>query len=908
MHLINYASVGPLSLPTNALCANVYATLPFLGDTDISSIINQAEKLETFRCMHLTSDIGSLLENIGYDKRTAHKLLPLFRSIYPMNGVEPAVEYDSALGEVLTELRSRERAFQVISRNLHHTSDIIMREVAFPLSRKLRKKAERQARTLLEHRNPFKIDYLEATQPSLSYGWLEEQLIVLREQFQTSINWFDRQFSLLPGVSGESHSASSVDCRDDFLTDDCFTDVSLEKIEQTKKTVEQDMTLITGKNCLRVLAYDGMGGEDFINYLFSKKCTRGQHGVQCDTSPCDVAQSKPTLRIFPLHQTLGFAAESVIVDFPGFLWEEKLSPQQLVQTMMSAKAIVDSEVHARSVVDIIMIDYETLLANRGTLKTFVEALKLHEPAFNKLLVITNVSPASADIPDTRNPQPTKEDIIQFLSDNENNIHRDLANHLILFDASDRDLRQNTLRQTGGRTERAQLVQTIENMQKRAVNQKEPNPYSMESFMTPSLKRGLETIAERLRSELTDEQQHGSSKTFERIEALMHINFAPVKERIDSAIDENLSWDSLKEASKTRFKAMLQSGVGTSFFEHLHTHVLRLQNLPWTRGRFDLSELSQIYTRAILDADKINVTLSEGPALEEFEKQFPAVIPEVMHAISKRLAQIKEAINESLKICSGLTDHESEKWKTTTKILKRTIDDSVFSEIDKLATRSSTVQKKKLEERKTLIDNGLRSIRNSFLELATVGTFVALIYYSCLAGRSRGAYRDRANSLYGYLGGMEVVEFKEDDRVLTSGLENYNVWKRVQGRTLGLIGQVNLNAAGNILKIAEHQYTLLTEIPIRERLMEMERHFDDKINAVRMGYSAVVCSNLFLAFTSLSITMQLALAAGTVFGGLSLDQVTITYMKTLGVERTMTFFYANEFDFQACQTALAKTPI
>jgi len=844
----------------------------FADSANGQNILRQATKIEEMRSQNPSGYISAILQNMGFEKMEAKNFVRVLNPFLSGEMGSKTISQTSELGQLLREFRAREKAFETIGRHWKRVSEIVVEDVLRPVRPELRNRAEKQASDLLcGHKTPKEM-------PSGLYA--------LGHQISSFLNYLNTKVLNLPGASAASQFVSDDPCSD-ILSENCFKDLSAEKIHEMQRIVKQQIDEVRGKNCVRVMGYTGSGKSTFINYLSSDQCTIDAGGVSCASNPAPAGGGHRSvteyMQTHPVssEDLTGLSENTALVDLPGFLGNGNHALINLIQSMLAIQSILEIDKVAQSVVDVILIDYHSLFTERGKLQMLRTALHLNASVPNRVIIITKVPPfAKNQAADSPNKESLKKELT------ESGIHPDLVGRLILYHVGDNDLALNSSASTGGGTNKTEIIKTIDTMQRKELARREQSPgaqrqvHSAQSLTSPQMRDFFWQIRQKLRAALdTSSNRAQGNQLSERVKTLIEIALPDLLHEVESVIN-NTNCRGIQIDSQTKFKAMLGTGDPKSFLHHFHHQLLPYQENVLLKDKFDVPSLVKGYVNQVLGTHRIHPGLTSSSVIQEVNQTFPAFGPALEKAIEDHLEQIILKFQEAISVCGYFTDEESQKWKEFAPILglnsinidkSLEILESYPKKLEEIQTKFRTEKEKKIKEH-------LEMARN--LMLMSTCLLGLLIRRSC---QKRAAQYIEEPMLQGRMAGIPVCFVEVNTSVDLAGA--HNLWSMENGE-LTLTQRVDSNT--HVL-VKEGGNKLLRPVNLLEqinrRLQQMEQRLNEinRIAPMRTSEIALICSSVLTSFAALPYLAQLGIGAGAYYQYTRLNQYTFALMKSSGLD-------------------------
>lgn len=859
----------------------------------IRRIVRQATKIEEYRHKDLNRSVCAILENMGFEKIDARKFTRVISPLISGEMDVKVVNKTSELGQLLREIGHRQKAFETIALHQESVSEIVLEDVARPVNAPLRSKAEQQATELMSGK----------ASPSTLSG-----LYSLGRQIGALLNYVNTKVLNLPGASAERHSHDP--CAD-LLSEECFQEISPEKINQMREIVTQQIDKVRGKHCIRVLGYAGAGKSTFINYLFSKLCSADLSGISCDSAPALTGgENIATTEYIQTYPAL-FNENTVVVDLPGFLGSGDHALANLIQSMLAVKSIIKIDEAAQSVVDVVVVEYDSFLAKRGDLEVLKTSLNLDKPIPNRVMIITKVPPS----PKARGRQsinPDKESLQKALK--ERGIDQALIDNLILYDVADEDLALNPTSRSGGGSSKAFIVKTIVSLQKGEIDRRERSPSaaptvgSARALTSPQMREYFSQIRKKLSAALDHRSDRAEgNRLSERVNRLLELSLPELITEIENVIN-NTDCRGIEYESQIKFRGMLDTGNASPFLQYFHKQLLPYKDNVLLKDCFNFTGLIHGYVNQVLGATHVHKGLTGSPVIKNVSHHFPDFMPLLEERIKGQLHGIIAQFREAILECTPFTDEESKKWKEVIGILGlNASDNDYFGMLESYPNRIKEIQEK--------LPNEKEKVTNDHLEMARNRLLGALLLLGFLASRYRrrevASFRRGEHILNGTIAGIPV-HFVEASEKVEGDVGQYNQWETEDGETLTL-ARKNDSTRHVLLRGGEAR--LLRPINMVEqtdrRLQRLEARIDDinRVAPLRTSEIALICTSILTSLASFPVISQLGIGATLYWEYTRLNQYTINAVKSYGLDSLLFQLWGvneNTIQKEACARILGAT--
>jgi hypothetical protein len=863
----------------------------------IQRIVRQATKIEGYRHKDLERCVSAILENMGFEKMEARRFTRVLSPLISGEMDVKVVNKTSELGRLLREVGHRQKAFETIALHQESVSESVLEDVARPVNAELRSKAEQQASELMSGK----------TSPSMQSG-----LYSLGHQILSLLNYVNTKVLNLPVASAESQSSPSDPCAD-LLSEECFKEISTEKLNRMRDTVTQQIDNVRGKHCIRVLGYAGAGKSTFINYLFSNLCSADLTGINCDSTPAltggENTAATEYIQTYRADGLIGFSENTVVVDLPGFLGSGNHALSNLIQSMLAVKSIIKIDEVAQSVVDVVVVEYDSLLAKRGDLEVLKTSLNLDKSIPNRVMIITKVPP-SPKAWSRQGINPDKESLRKALK--ERGIDQTLIDHLILYDVADEDLALNPSSNSGGGSNKAAIVRDIISLQKGEIDRRDRSPSapptvgSARSLTSPQMREYFSQIRKKLAAALEKKSDRTEGNQLSRrVNSLLEISLPELITEVENVIN-NTDCRGIEFESQIKFRGMLDTGDARPFLQYFHKQLLPYKDNVLLKDCFNFTGLIHGYVNQILGANHVHKGLTGSPVIKNVSHHFPDFMPVLEQRIKSQLhgiiAQFREAISE----CSPFTDEESKRWKEVIAILGlNASDNDYFGLLESYPKRIKEIQEKFPKEKEKVINDHLEMARNRILGILVLVGFFA----SRHRRREVASFHRDEHILNGVIAGVPV-HFVEAGETVQEG--QYNQWETEDGVTLTLAKR---NDSNKHVLIRSGEPRLLRPINMVQqtdrRLQRLEACIEDinRIAPLRTSEIALICTSILTSLASFPLISQLGIGASFYWQCTRLNQASINAVKSYGLDALLFKLWGvdeNSIHSEACARVLGAT--
>lgn len=740
-----------------------------------------------------------------------------------------------------------------------------------------------------------------------SFDYVYNQASIIANYFKDSFNYFDSKSFGFPAAAAEISTTIPHPCSNDLLSDECYNSMPPDYVGQILETVNIELEELAGKNCIRLLGYSGSGRSTFINYLFSDKCTMDPSEVRCSLtmSQSGGGNSAITKHIqgYFAGNLVGFAPDTSIVDFPGFLGKSDNQLMNFIESIVALDSIEQVGKVANTVVDVVLIDFDSLEAGRGEIGDLVRTLKLDHPIPNRIIVVSKV-PVSVDKkvgrdPAVRRVSPNKESIKKVLL--ENGIHITLANNLLLYDLEDKDIALNSDITSGGGSNKIGIISSIAALQSQEIVQK--NGRSIESnssipleFLSTRVVRENFNKIEKLLQEALKAPAMNQG-TFNTILDLERTKFIPLIKRIEDVV-RGLNVNEVQQDSITKFRKMLDDGSIETFKTHFFETLMPLANNPITKSTFEKVDVVSFYVNSVLLSKVLNEDIKNSTILKEINDNFSNFTSRLTKSIFDKLNAIESSIRKDLSTCGFYRDEESEKWKKYSEILGLNLSNKI-KEIEVLSKKLKLVQEKFPGEQKKQIENQLKAIRTLSVVML-LGSWLLSRYFSSL--KTKKLLLTNQKILVGKVAGLPFYFLQGAKEVKHK--KTYNIWQKSgNGDNLKLVGEFKLGAQLNVLITENQKYHLLESVDLISGIRHLETVIDEKIDSMHRTEVRSIFVNYAVAFLNLSISSQLMVGMGSLMGLGYIDSYSVGLLKSLRIDELIQYYWGDEIHSQACEAVI-----